>query len=348
MIDIKKNLRTLIPYKVNTKPYDVKLDANEGSNYLLNAKLNLDNFVPQLYPDSDAVLLRENMASYYGCKKSNIMVGNGSSELILNVINSFCDKEDKVITFEPSFSMYPIYCKLADVKYSSIKSQDNYSFKIENILNKYDEEKPKILIICNPNNPTGSYIEKKDIIKILDYINDTVVILDEAYIEFGGESSVDLINNYENLIVMRTLSKAFGLAGLRVGGLISNERMVDNLWKVKLPYNINSASQYIANQAFENLNIIEDHIDHVKMERNRMKQMLEKEEMKPYNSMTNFIMFETSIENLDKKLEKKGVLIRNFSKDIENHYRVSIGKKEDNDLLINRIKEVKYEEGKRS
>jgi len=163
MIEIKKNLRDLIPYKVNEKPYKIKMDANEGCNYMLNSKLNLQNYKPQLYPDSDAKILRKNMAEFYGCKMENILVGNGSSELLLTTINAFCDINEKVMTFHPSFSMYSIYCKLSNVKNITIKSVDNYSFSLDNIIEKYEENKPKVLIICNPNNPTGSYLEKNQI-----------------------------------------------------------------------------------------------------------------------------------------------------------------------------------------
>ncbi len=344
MINIKKNLRDIVPYRVNDKPYKVKLDANEGCNYMLNSKLNLDNFKPQLYPDSDAKQLRENMAKYYGCKMENILVGNGSSELLLTTINAFCDIDEKVMTFEPSFSMYPIYCKLSNLKNLTIKSENNYSFSVDNIIKRYEENKPKVIIICNPNNPTGSYLKKKEINKILDKTKQSIVIIDEAYIEFGGESAVDLINNYENLIVMRTLSKAFGLAGLRIGALISSEKMIENLWKVKLPYNLNSVSQLIANQTFDNLEIIKQHIKMIKEERKKVMDLLKELEFKVYPSMTNFIMIKSDIKNLAEKLENKQVLIRDFTKDIEDHYRISIGRKEDNDYMIKKLWEVKNED----
>jgi len=343
MIDIKESLKDIVPYKVTDKPYDVKLDANEGCNYMLNSKLNINNLKPQLYPDSDAKELRENMAKYYGCKMVNVLVGNGSSDLLLTTLNAFCTNNEKVMTFDPSFSMYGIYCKLSNIKHTTIKSKDNYSFNIEDIINTYLIEKPKILIICNPNNPTGSYIKKADIIKILEKIKDTIIIMDEAYIEFGGESSVDLIEEYENLIIMRTLSKAFGLAGLRIGALISNETMVENLWKVKLPYNLNSASQLLANQAFKNIEIINNHIELIIEERSRLTKELKKMEFKVYPSMTNFIMLKSDIKDLALKLENKRVLIRDFCNDIKNHYRITVGSKEDNDYLIKTLKEVKNE-----
>ncbi len=343
MIDIKESLKDIVPYKVTDKPYDIKLDANEGCNYMLNSRLNLNNLNPQRYPDSDAKELRENMAEYYGCKMENILVGNGSSDLLLTTINAFCKNKEKVMTFDPSFSMYGIYCKLSNIKHTTIKSKDNYSFSLENIINKYLIEKPKILLICNPNNPTGSYIKKSDIIKILEKVEDTIVIMDEAYIEFGGESTVDLINEYENLIIMRTLSKAFGLAGLRIGALISNENMVENLWKVKLPYNLNSASQLLANQAFQNIEIINNHIELIIEERSRLIKKLEDMDFKVYPSMTNFIMIESNIKDLASKLENKKVLIRDFNKDIKNHYRITVGSREDNNYLIKILKEVKNE-----
>jgi len=344
MIDLKDSVKNINPYKVNKKDYKVKLDANEGCNYMLNSKLNLENFKPQLYPDSDANLLRKNMAKYYGCNKENILVGNGSSDLLLTTISSFCDTNEKVMTFEPSFSMYSIYCKISNLQHIKVKSKDNHSFSVDSIVRKYEENNPKVIIVCNPNNPTGSYLDKNQIKNILDQTKKSIVIIDEAYIEFGGESSVDLINNYENLIIMRTLSKAFGLAGLRIGALISNERMIDKLWKVKLPYNLNSASQFIANQAFKNLDIINQHIKMIIEERKRIIDLLKKLEFKVYPSMTNFIMIKSDIKDLAEKLEKKKVLIRDFTKDIEDHYRITIGRKEENDYMIKKLREVRNEE----
>lgn len=344
MEKLKKTIEEIKPYKVNFKNCKVKLDANESSYAIEDFQLDINNLKPNLYPDSDSTVLRKNMADYYGCKTSNIMVGNGSSELILSILNAFCKPNDNLMTFHPSFSMYEIYSKLTSTNHIKIESDDNYSFKTEKIIEYYNIYKPKVVIICNPNNPTGFYIEKNEVIKILNKISESIVILDEAYIDFGGDSAVDLIEKYENLIVMRTLSKAFGLAGLRIGAMISNDNMIENLWKVKLPYNLNSASQIIGNRYFESIDEVSENINIIIKERESLSKKLKDLGIVVYKSMGNFIMIKTEIIDFAKKLENKEVLIRDFTKTIKNHYRITVGTKEENEFLINKIKEIQNEE----
>ncbi len=340
MINIKKSIEEIKPYKVNNKECCIKLDANESSYLLKNFTLDMNNLKPNLYPDSDSTLLRSNMAKYYGCKSKNIIVGNGSSELILTIINAFCEPNENIMTFHPSFSMYEIYSKLTSTNHIKIDSEDNYSFDTDKIIEYTDIYNPKIIIICNPNNPTGYYIEKEEIIRILDSINNTVVIMDEAYIDFGGDSTVDLINEYDNIIIMRTLSKAFGLAGMRIGCMISNENFIEELWKMKLPYNLNSASQIIANKYFEKIDEIKDNINRIIEERDKLSYKLKELGLKTYPSKGNFIMVETKINSFSKKLEEKGILIRDFTKIIKNHYRITVGTEEENKYLIKEVKEL--------
>jgi histidinol-phosphate aminotransferase len=213
MIKLKPSVEKLHAYYVNDIPYRVKLDANEGSNYLLKEGLTIENFQPNLYPDSDSKMLRGKMSKYYGCKAENIIVGNGSSELINMVINAYCEKGDKVMSFVPSFSMYQTYCDLCGAEYIGIKLEDDFSQDIDVLIEKAEETGPKVVRLCNPNNPTAYVTPRKDVIKLLVSIKNSIIIIDEAYADFCSESVVDMIDEYENLIVMRTLSKAFGLAG---------------------------------------------------------------------------------------------------------------------------------------
>jgi len=340
MVKIKKTIEEIKPYMVNNKNCEIKLDANE-SNYILdNFSLDMSNLKPNLYPDSDSTILRGNMANYYSCESRNIIVGNGSSELILTIINAFCEPNDNLMTFHPSFSMYEIYSKLTSTNHIKIDSADNYSFSYEKVIEYSEIYKPKIIIICNPNNPTGFYMEKNEIIEILDNVGESIIVLDEAYIDFGGDSTVDLINEYDNLIVMRTLSKAFGLAGMRIGCMISNENMIQDLWKLKLPYNLNSASQIIANKYFGNIDEITDNIKNIIKEREFLSREIKDLGMKVYPSKGNFIMVESKINNFSKKLEEKGILIRDFTNVIKNHYRITVGTKEENKKLLNAVKEI--------
>lgn len=337
MIKLKPSVEKLQAYFVNDIPYRVKLDANEGSNYLLKDGFKIEDFKPNLYPDSDSKALREKMADYYGCKSENIMVGNGSSEIINTVINAYCEKGDKVISFVPSFSMYQTYCDLCGAEYVGIEIENDFSQNIDKLINASKEQSPKIVILCNPNNPTGYVTSREDIIKLLNSIQDSLIILDEAYADFSEVSVIDLINNYENLIVMRTLSKAFGLAGLRVGALIANVNTVKYIWKVKVPYNINILSQYAAEQALSNISRVKEYINNVKEERFDVINKLKNLNFEVYQTGANFIFVKSPVDNFFEKLMECGILIRKFKYKETVYNRITVGTKEENKILIDEI-----------
>lgn len=340
MIKLKDSVEKLNAYFVNDIPYRVKLDANEGSNYLLKDGLKIEEFQPNLYPDSDSKLLREKMSEYYGCKTENILAGNGSSELINMVINAYCEKGDKVTSFVPSFSMYQTYCDLCGAEYVSVPCEKDFSQNIDKLINKSLEIKSKIVILCNPNNPTGYVTSKQEIIKLLENVKNSIIIVDEAYVDFCDNSIVGLINQYENLIVMRTLSKAFGLAGLRVGALIANEDLTKYIWKVKVPYNINILSQYAAVKSLENINLVDTYKKEVAMLREELSINLKKLNFSVYDSGSNFIFLKSPVDNLYEKLMDCGVLIRKFNHNNDIYYRITVGTKEENEILLDEIKRI--------
>jgi histidinol-phosphate aminotransferase len=337
MIKLKPSVEKLQAYFVNDIRYRVKLDANEGINYLLKDGFKIEEFKPNLYPDSDSKALREKMADYYGCKSDNIMVGNGSSEIINTVINAYCDKGDKVISFVPSFSMYQTYCDLCGAEYVGIETENDFSQNIDKLINATKEQSPKIVILCNPNNPTGYVTSREDIIKLLNRIQNSLIILDEAYADFSEVSVIDLINSYENLIIMRTLSKAFGLAGLRVGALIANAETVKYIWKVKVPYNINILSQYAAEQALSNIGRVKNYINSVKEERIDVINKLKNLNFEVYTTGANFIFVKSPVDNFFEKLMECGVLIRKFNYKDTVYNRISVGTKEENKILIDEV-----------
>jgi histidinol-phosphate aminotransferase len=265
------------------------------------------------------------------------MVGNGSSEIINTVINAYCEKGDKVMSFVPSFSMYKTYCDLCSAEFVGVDSESDFSQKIDKLIEEAKRQAPKIVILCNPNNPTGYVTPIKDVIKLLENVKNSLVILDEAYADFSDNSAVKLINDYENLIVMRTMSKAFGLAGLRVGCLIAAEETVRYIWKVKLPYNVNILSQYAAEEALKNSDRVKDYISGVKMLREELSSELRELDFIVYPSGANFLYVKSPIENLFEKLMERGVLIRKFKNEF---YRITVGTKEENEILIEELKRL--------
>lgn len=340
MIKLKPSVENLQAYFVNDVPYRVKLDANEGSNYLLKDGFKMDDFSPNLYPDSDSKLLREKMAKYYGCKAENIMAGNGSSEIINTVINAYCEQGDKVMSFAPSFSMYQTYCDLCGAAYVGIETENDFTQDIDKLIEAAKKQNPKIVILCSPNNPTGYVTSREDIVRLMDGIKNSIIILDEAYADFSEISVVDLIKSYENLIVMRTLSKAFGLAGIRVGALISNEETVKYIWKVKVPYNINILSQYAAEQALDNIDRVNDYINSVKKLKLELAEALKCLNFTVYSSGANFLFIKSPVDNLFEKLMDCGILIRKFIYNGDVYSRITVGTKEENEILIDEIKKL--------
>lgn len=340
MIKLKPSVEKLNAYFVNDIPCRVKLDANEGSNYLLKNGLMIEGIRPNIYPDSDSKLLREKMSLYYSCKAENILVGNGSSELINMVINAYCQKGDRVVSFIPSFSMYQTYCDLCGAEYTGVNTNDDFTQNIDKLIERYYEVKPKIVILCNPNNPTGYLTSPEDVIRLLDKVKDSVLIIDEAYADFSNNSAVSLINQYENLIVMRTLSKAFGLAGLRVGAMISNEELIKYIWKVKVPYNLNILSQYAALKALENIEQVGLYTNEVMRLREELIVSLKNLNFTVYNSGANFIFVKSPVDNLYEKLMECGVLIRKIDFNGTAYYRITVGTKEENRILVEEIKNI--------
>lgn len=337
MIKLKKSVRNFVPYYINTGEYKVKLDANESPNYLLDKDIDINKLLPNIYPDSDAIQLRKNMAKFYGCDYRNIIVGNGSSDIIDFIISSYCEVGDKVLTYTPTFSMYKVYTDLAEAILEEVPAEDDYSVDINKFISRYQQDDYKVVLFCNPNNPTGYTFTREEVVNVIEAVTDSILIIDEAYIEFGGESIVDLINEYENLIVCRTMSKAFGLAGLRVGCMIANEILISDIWRVKMPYNLNAASQLLANVAFERVDEVEAYTKGVVERREALKNNLTELGITVYQSGCNFLFVESNIENLFEKLTEQGIFIRSFR---NGTYRITVGTEKENEMLLSGIRRI--------
>ncbi|MPM58140.1 Histidinol-phosphate aminotransferase [bioreactor metagenome] len=335
----KQSVKELQPYVVNPIVCSVKLDANEGSKNLFKdlVKQLGEEFYLNFYPDDSYIDLKKAISNYVGCKTSNICVGNGSSELLDLCIKTFVDRDELILSLDPSFSMYSIYAKIFDTKYMGAESEENFVINPDKIINAIKENDPKVSIICNPNNPTGSMIKKDDVIRIIKS-TDNIVIVDEAYMEFGDESVVEEIENYENLIVVKTLSKAFSMAGIRTGYLLASEELVKTVEKVRPPYNLNSVSAFLATKALGEKDKMLSYVKKIKKEREKVYKSLSDMNVKVFPSGANFVFFYSDIKNLEEKLVKEDVLIRKFGGKLDNHYRVTIGSEDENNEFIKAMK----------
>lgn len=335
----KQSVKELQPYVVNPIVCSVKLDANEGSKDLFKdlVKQLGEEFYLNVYPDDSYIDLKKAICNYVGCKTSNICVGNGSSELLDLCIKTFVDREELILSLDPSFAMYSIYAKIFDTKYIGATSDDDFVINTDKVIDLIKEKDPKVTIICNPNNPTGSMIKKDDVIRIIKS-TDNIVIVDEAYMEFGDESVVEEIENYKNLIVVKTLSKAFSMAGIRTGYLIACEELVNTVEKVRPPYNLNSISAFLATKALEKKDKMIAYVKGIKKEREKVYKSLLDMNIKVFPSGANFLFFHSNIKNLEDKLIREDVLIRKFGGKLDNHYRVTIGTVDENNEFIKAMK----------
>lgn len=345
---VRDSIRDLKEYKENNSPYRIKLDANEGANLFFKNAEDIDLEVLKSinrYPDSSAEVLREKISDYIGVDKDNIIAGNGSSEMIELVMKTFIESHDKILSFVPTFSMYNIFSKIYGAEFIGIGGQlprpnmEDFSLDIDTLIDKAREIKPKLILVCNPNNPTGYLIPKADIEKLLEN-TDSLVVVDEAYIEFAEGSMANDIANYKNLIVLRTLSKAIGLAGIRLGYMLADIEIINWVNKVKSPYNLNSLTQAFAIMAINKKDAIGDYIEKVKVQRGNLYSKLEGLGLKVYPSSTNFILFYSDIYDLSQRLEADGILIRKFSGDLEGYYRVTVGDADENQEFIKSLKEI--------
>ena len=337
----KQSVKELQPYVVNPVVCSVKLDANEGNKDLFKDLIKDigDDFYLNLYPDDNYTQLKEAIVNYIGCKIENISVGNGSSELLDLCVKTFVDTNELILSLDPTFSMYSIYAKIVNSRYIGAGEGNDFIINVNDVIKSIEENDPKLTIICNPNNPTGTTIKRDDVLRIVKS-TDNVVIVDEAYMEFSNESVVDEIENYDNLIVVKTMSKAFSMAGIRTGYLIANEELVKTIEKVRPPYNLNSISALLATKALKQKDKMLSYVENLKVEREKIYEKLLDMGVKAYKSGANFVFFSSKVDNLAEKLIDNDVLIRKFGGKLDNYYRVTVGSPKENEAFLNAMKKI--------
>ena len=250
------------------------------------------------YPDIYCDKLRTALGEYVQKDYEMIAVGNGSDEIISLALRALLGTSDSIMTVEPTFSMYSFYAKLNGIEVLNFDLEDNFNLDITRLKKTLKAQKPKMLILCNPNNPTGNCIEIEDIKEIIsDY--DGYLMLDEAYYEFYGISGIRLLENYKNVIILRTLSKAFGLAGLRVGYAVASKNIIESIFAVKSPYNVNSLTQAAALKVLDHIEEVKEKVEFIKSERERMYSQLNRvKDLMVYPSYANFLLVKSSDSDL--------------------------------------------------
>lgn len=333
---VKPNIRSLKAYKAKEIPCRVKLDANEspyGFTVLRSIKTNR-------YPDPEAIELRKLVAKGWKVKYGNTLHGNGSDELIYYLIIAF---GGPVLYPVPTFSMYGIISQALNAKKIEVPLDKDFDLDLGKMLKVINKDKPKLIFLSSPNNPTGNAFSVDKIEKIIR-ASKGLVIVDEAYQDYSDQKSfLTLFKKYKNLVTLRTLSK-IGLAGLRTGFMIADTAVIDEVNKVRLPFNLNSLSQKVAIEALQKKKEMSSSIRSIISERKRLFRGMQKiDGIYPYPSDANFILFKAgNSDNIYNGLLKKSVLIRDMSGTINNCLRVTVGKRAENSAFLKALKQLIY------
>lgn len=343
---LRKDLRDFKPYHAPIKDYDVKIDANENPfehcpEVIEKARewlLYKDNLTR--YPDTDHNSLREKLAQLYGVKKDNITCGVGSDQLIEYILKAFIEPGDKILVPNPSFSMYDLSNQLNHGVTINYELDDDFFYPIESIIELYHQYNPKVVFICTPNNPTGSTIEMDQLKKLLNTIKCPVVV-DEAYAEFIQEEMISEIKQYEQLIVLRTFSKAFGLAGLRVGYAISSIEGINAINRSQAPYNLSSFSAKMAELVIEHIDYYKNAVKELQTNRDWLFEALKTIPVieKQYPSRANFILVKVKDIKVVSYLEKEKILVRGYGAEgrLGHCIRLTVGSTEENTKLVEKL-----------
>ncbi len=334
----------------------VKLDANENpygpAPEALRALTRLEAQVP-IYPDPGSTALRAALAPHLGVDAAQVVVGSGADELIELLFKLFVAPGDPIINCPPTFGMYTFCASIAEADEIVIERRADYSLDVDAIENAARTHRPKLILLCAPNNPDGGTLPTADLERLLAL--DSIIVLDEAYVafaahdlngEFGPHNNARRVTPHPNLVVLRTFSKWAGLAGLRCGYGILSPAIVRYMMTIKQPYNLNVAAGAAALASLDALPLLRDRVNAILDERARLYAALQAlPRLRPHpSSQANFVLVEVtagSAADLKARLAARGILVRYFAKPrLKNHIRISVGTPEQTDKLIAALEDI--------
>ncbi len=328
-------VNNLIKLNTNESPFPPSPKVIEALNNEEISKLNL-------YSDPDTKEVIDAIAKTFGVNSDQVLMGNGSDEILAFAFQAFCDKDHEPCFADITYGFYPVFCELFGLNPEIIPLRDDLSIGTEDYIGK---NKP--IFIANPNAPTGLALSLSDIEKILESNKDSVVLIDEAYVDFGAESAVSLVDKYDNLIVSRTFSKSRNLAGARIGFAISNPELIADMCKMKFsfnPYNLNRLSIIAGKESVLDTEYFNKCIAEIIANREYTIHELEKRGFTIPDSKANFIFAKHSTlsgEEYFNELRKRNIVVRYFSKErIKDYVRITIGSKEQMTALIKATDEI--------
>ena len=345
---LNRKLAELIPYEPLQGEYRVRLDANES--FLPVDKRVLNDVAEALgscrlnrYPDPYCSELCKRFSDYYGVDPANVTVGNGSDELISIIVNCFSLKGEKVLCFTPDFSMYSFYGYLAECEVQELKKDESMQINVDEAIRVVNEQGISMVLFSNPCNPASVGLCREDVIRLVSSVS-ALVVLDEAYMDFWNQSLLEQANDFDNLILLKTCSKALGMAGVRLGFAVANPTVTRALRAAKSPYNVNCISQLAGETLFSYPQLLRRNTEKIiESKELLLKKMLEFSKRYPtvlervYPSCTNFVLIKTQkADEIYQKLLSASVAIRNFG----NYLRISAGSPEENGCLFEALEGI--------
>lgn len=346
MFQLNEKVKNLTPYEPISGTYEIRLDANESfltfpesiENEMVEA---LKNSALNRYPDPNATKLVEGFSKYFNINPECVTAGNGSDEIISVIMNAFLQKGDKILTLEPDFSMYRFYAEIAECESVKYQKDDNLDVNIDDVIALANSEKVRIVIFSNPCNPTSRIVTKDDVRKLINN-TEALVVLDEAYMDFAeDESLLNEFEKYDNLIILKTCSKALGSAALRLGFAVANKTLTNVIRAVKSPYNVNSVSQALGEVLFSHPDYIDNCIETVVNSRkelySRILEIKSDKIEKVYETHTNFVFMKVkNAKQVFEKMKENSIIIRNMG----DYLRITAGTKYENEKMLETFKKV--------
>lgn len=339
---VRPMVREIAPYRSARDDFE----DFEAQKVFLDANENPYNSIANRYPDPLQRQLKRTLAKIKGVEANQILLGNGSDEVLDLVFRAFCEPgQDEVILLPPTYGMYAVLAQLNNVKVNTVPLNESFQLDLEGIMKQVNGN-TKVIFVCSPNNPTGNSIPLEQIQSLLNQFSGLVVV-DEAYVDFSTKgSAVRFLDDYPHLMICQTFSKAYGLAGIRLGMGIADSKIIDYFNKIKPPYNVNVLTQKTAFNSLNDQNTTKEHVKELLDER----QKLEKELLnidfvnKIYPSDANFLLIQ--VDNASKRYDQLlslDIVVRNRSSlsGCENTLRITVGTPQENIRLINACKTIK-------
>jgi histidinol-phosphate aminotransferase len=344
---VNKRVRGLTQYHLEPRETRIKLNQNENpSDWPSAIKEEIAEFCRtrpwNLYPNFVPDRLKERLSEHTGVPPAGIIVGNGSNEMLLVLLLALMDAHSQVVICQPTFTIYRLLVNGMGGTEAIVKLNDDMSFDVKGICTAVTSKPQSLLILCSPNNPTGSALSEADVRTVLE-AHSGILILDQAYVEFGGFNAIPLLKEFPNLIITRTFSKAMAGAGLRLGYMLGTPEIIGEINKIKLPYNINFFSERVAEVLLTHLDYVRVKVAEIIAQRDMLYAFFKSLPLENvYPSSSNFIMVRSKRKaGLFEHLARGGILVRDVSNYpmLENCLRINAGTVEENHALQKVMKE---------